>query len=253
MSKVLITIILIIVFVFAGLSSSKVFATIGPGEVCCNGSNLSFHCTFGTCSGDSPELDIGGDLTCGTLELDDDGKPKSGSKWGTCPEGDDDPKNTPSNGGVILEAPKECCKLNQDLTIDKETLIQLYGGKTVATCDVNNRCILGSKKTVGPPNSTCSLLNLANNANQLPDIQMDGWGVLCMLNSISAVTNWLFIILTIIVTLMVIFGAFNLLTSAGDPKKTELGKKTIMYAIIGLAIALIAKIIPSVVKFIVGV
>lgn len=41
-------------------------------------------------------------------------------------------------------------------------------------------------------------------------------------------------------TIMVLVGAFQLITSAGDPEKVSRGRKTIMYAAIGLVIALIA-------------
>jgi hypothetical protein len=40
--------------------------------------------------------------------------------------------------------------------------------------------------------------------------------------------------------IMVLVGAFQLITSAGDPEKVSQGKKTITYAAIGLAIALVA-------------
>jgi hypothetical protein len=41
-------------------------------------------------------------------------------------------------------------------------------------------------------------------------------------------------------TIMVLVGAFQLITSSGDPEKVSQGRKTIMYAAIGLAVALIA-------------
>ncbi len=78
-------------------------------------------------------------------------------------------------------------------------------------------------------------------------------GIVAMLNIITVVTNWFFYILTILVVFMVIYGGFSYITAAGDPEKAGKGKKILTYAIIGLAIALLAKIVPSVVKFIVGV
>jgi hypothetical protein len=54
-------------------------------------------------------------------------------------------------------------------------------------------------------------------------------------------------------TIMVLVGAFQLMTSAGDPEKVSQGKKTVMYAAIGLVIALIAGGIVSIIKsFITG-
>jgi len=79
------------------------------------------------------------------------------------------------------------------------------------------------------------------------------WGVCCMLNTIYVVTNWVFYIMTLVAVLMIVFGGFTYITAAGDPTKAGKGKSILTYAIIGLAIALIAKLVPSLVKFIIGV
>jgi hypothetical protein len=41
-------------------------------------------------------------------------------------------------------------------------------------------------------------------------------------------------------TIMVLVGAFQLITSSGDPEKVSQGRKTILYATVGLIVALIA-------------
>jgi Mn2+/Fe2+ NRAMP family transporter len=48
-----------------------------------------------------------------------------------------------------------------------------------------------------------------------------------------------------IAVIMVLVGAFQMMTSAGDPEKTTQGRKTIQYAAIGFAIALLASGITS--------
>jgi len=79
------------------------------------------------------------------------------------------------------------------------------------------------------------------------------WGVCCMLNTIYTVTNWVFYIMTLVAVLMIVVGGFTYITAAGDPAKAGKGKSILTYAIIGLAIALIAKLIPSLVRFVLGV
>ena len=54
-------------------------------------------------------------------------------------------------------------------------------------------------------------------------------------------------------TIMVLVGAFQLITSAGNPEKVSQGRKTILYAAIGLAIALVAGGIVSLIKSLIGV
>ena len=80
----------------------------------------------------------------------------------------------------------------------------------------------------------------------------DQWGMCCMLNSIYTVTNWIFYILLLIVVIMVIIGGFTYLTASGDPEKAGKGKTIITYSIIGMAIALLAKLIPSIVRALIG-
>ncbi|MDD5098679.1 MAG: hypothetical protein PHD31_03120 [Candidatus Pacebacteria bacterium] len=77
-------------------------------------------------------------------------------------------------------------------------------------------------------------------------------GICCLLNSVYTVTDWIFIFLMALSALMIIIGAFNYVTSAGDPGKTEKGRNYIMYAAIGIAVALFAKAIPAIVKMMIG-
>ncbi|MDO8524562.1 MAG: pilin [bacterium] len=78
-------------------------------------------------------------------------------------------------------------------------------------------------------------------------------GTCCLLNTIYTVTNWIFYIITLIAVLMIIYGGFVYITAAGDPAKATTAKSILTFAIIGLAIALLAKLIPSLVRFILGV
>lgn len=78
-------------------------------------------------------------------------------------------------------------------------------------------------------------------------------GMCCMLSSVNYVIDWIYFILLFIVIIFVILGAFNFVTSAGDTEKTTKGKNYILYAMIGLGIALLARAFPAVVQSIVGV
>ena len=63
-----------------------------------------------------------------------------------------------------------------------------------------------------------------------------------------AVSKWLFKIAIPIVTIMILYGAFQMLTAAGNPEQFSKGKRTILYAIIGLVVVLIASGIPDLIK-----
>ena len=69
---------------------------------------------------------------------------------------------------------------------------------------------------------------------------------------IDRATNWIFYLGLILAPLFILIGAFMFYTSGGDSKRTTGAKKVIIYASIGLAIALATKLIYAVVRFLIG-
>jgi len=78
-------------------------------------------------------------------------------------------------------------------------------------------------------------------------------GLCCLLNTIYTVTNWIFFLMMALAVILIVIGGVVYMTAGGDPEKAGKGKSIIVFAIIGLAIALVARFIPPVVKFIMGV
>jgi len=70
---------------------------------------------------------------------------------------------------------------------------------------------------------------------------------------LTGIFSWLWPISSAIAVLMIIIGAYLFVVSSGDPKKIILGKKIIIYALVGLAIVMMAKGIVELVKLILGV
>ena len=70
----------------------------------------------------------------------------------------------------------------------------------------------------------------------------------CMMDTVYTVTDWIFAGITALVVIFVLIGAFNLLTAAGTPEKVKTGRDYIIYASIGMLVALLAKAIPAIVK-----
>ena len=79
------------------------------------------------------------------------------------------------------------------------------------------------------------------------------WGMCCMLDALYTITDWVFVILIAIVVLFIVWGAFTLVTAAGAPDKVSSGRNYIIYALIGLAVALLARALPSIVEALLGV
>jgi len=78
-------------------------------------------------------------------------------------------------------------------------------------------------------------------------------GVCCLMDTVYTVTDWIFVGVVTIVIIFILWGAFNLLTAAGSPEKIKLGRDQIIYASIGMLVALLAKAIPYIVRSVLGV
>ncbi len=69
---------------------------------------------------------------------------------------------------------------------------------------------------------------------------------------IKNIINFIFYIALALSPLMVIIGAFYILTAAGDEKRITTGKNIILYTLIGLLIIFFAKGLISLIKQIIG-
>lgn len=68
-----------------------------------------------------------------------------------------------------------------------------------------------------------------------PPTGLDIWTV------IDRITNYLFGFLMVVAVILIIYAAFLFLTAAGDPEKVGRGRTTLIYAVVGIAVALLAK------------
>ena len=65
---------------------------------------------------------------------------------------------------------------------------------------------------------------------------------------VSAIGNWLYAIAFALVPVMILVGAFYILTAAGNPERVNTGRNIIMWTIIGLGIVIISTGIMSLMK-----
>jgi len=78
------------------------------------------------------------------------------------------------------------------------------------------------------------------------------WGLCCMVDAIYTATDWIFVIIMVVVGLLILWGALEIVTAAGAPEKVAAGRSKILYALIGLVVALLARAIPAVVEALLG-
>ena len=69
---------------------------------------------------------------------------------------------------------------------------------------------------------------------------------------VNNLINFVFYIALALTPLMIIFGAFFLLTAGEDPKRVETGRRIIIYTLIGFTIILLAKGLVALIRGIMG-
>jgi hypothetical protein len=78
-------------------------------------------------------------------------------------------------------------------------------------------------------------------------------GMCCLLNGIYNVTDWVFVILMAVSSLMIIWGAVLFTTSQGNTDSVTKARQLILFAAVGIAVALFSRAVPPAVKMIIGV
>ncbi|MFH1462388.1 MAG: pilin [bacterium] len=130
------------------------------------------------------------------------------------------------------DTPKECCVLRNAVTIEGDT------------CPEGS--VAGPSRDVVDSGGDCE-------GGAYCEASVKSWGMYCLLSTIYNITDWIFVVMVAIAGLMVIMGAFTLLTAAGSPEKVTSGRNFIMYAAIGLIVGFLARAVPSIVKLVAGI
>ncbi len=75
----------------------------------------------------------------------------------------------------------------------------------------------------------------------------------CLMSTIYTITDWIFFVLVALSAIMILLGAFSILTAGGNAEKVTAGRNYIMYAAIGLVVGLLARAIPALARLLIGV
>ena len=136
-------------------------------------------------------------------------------------------------GDVVMpreQQPNECCIIRHKMPAISPDTGRLQKGNIYGAR--GGTCVIGGKEQSFYP--------------------VTNWAAYCTIDAIYTVTDWAFWIMMIHAVLMFVIGGGAFVISAGDPERAARGKKIVVYGIIGLAIALLAKLIPAVAKFLIG-
>jgi len=102
----------------------------------------------------------------------------------------------------------------------------------------------GAKGIICPASGACPFENAVGVTNTC--------GTCCLMDTIYTITDWIFVIIVVIAVIMILLGAFNIITAGGSPDKVTSGRNYILWAAVGVVVAAIAKVVPIVARNIVG-
>lgn len=78
-----------------------------------------------------------------------------------------------------------------------------------------------------------------------------GWLTYDVIDTLDSITNYLFGFLLVIAAIFIIVAAFMFVTASGDPDKTKTARNFVLYALIGVLVAFLAKGLVMLVSYIV--
>ena len=73
------------------------------------------------------------------------------------------------------------------------------------------------------------------------------WGTICLLNTVNAVTDWAFFILISVAFVFILIAGFLWMTGRGEPDKMKQAANMIGAALVGIVIAILARVLPAVI------
>jgi len=126
-------------------------------------------------------------------------------------------------------------------------LIFAQGAPDSCTIRINPNSVLGTGATCPAAGQTADYgKDFGTAANPV------NGATCCLFSTILYATRWLSTFIGVVLVLLIIMGAFDIVTSGGDAEKIGKGRDYIIYALAGMAVALLAFGLPYIIKLIMG-
>ncbi|MDO8264782.1 MAG: hypothetical protein Q7T34_00235 [Candidatus Parcubacteria bacterium] len=113
-----------------------------------------------------------------------------------------------------------------------------------------NECCRIKGVIVGAKNGYCDIDRDGN--KDTIQVPTSDWGLDCTLNTIDNITNWAFTFLLAAATICILLAAFSFITAQGDPAKIILAKDFLLYSLVGVLVAVLARGLVQFVQKIIG-
>ena len=154
-----------------------------------------------------------------------------------------------------------CCRLTRNINLDDVTVCGPPVGQPLG-CDPDpdidpNCCqrldsyVFNEDQVVGEATEGITQCWLGN-VKQTINVPTPSWGMVCLLNSIYNVTDWVFRFALVLSVLVGLAAGFLFMTAGGDPRKLEQSKNILFWMIIGVVIAVLEKLVPSIIMSVIS-
>lgn len=84
-------------------------------------------------------------------------------------------------------------------------------------------------------------------ADKTTDLATSDWGTICIVNTVNSIVDWIFILLLVVSVGLIAVAGFMFMTAGADAEKQKTAGGMIRAAIIGIVIAILARVVPALV------
>lgn len=127
---------------------------------------------------------------------------------------------------VYAQGPKEECTLVRDVKLSSGLI-------------VDEDAVVSSDSFTGTVNG-----GGVATAVQISEIK-ESWGTICLVNTINTVVDWVFILLLVVSVALIAVAGFMWMTGGASPDMQKKATTMITAAVVGIVIAVLARIIPA--------
>ena len=93
---------------------------------------------------------------------------------------------------------------------------------------------------------TASMSDCSTTAAVGHKISYEDYAFCCLMDRIYMITDWIFIILIALAIIFVLYGGFLIIAAGGSEERVLKGRTFIMWALVGFAVAILARALPNI-------
>ena len=152
------------------------------------------------------------------------------------------------------EGIKESCTLSGNLDIEipfksnlYTSIVSIKEGSTISpqikSGGIANKGVDAKFKLL---TQTVNAYAVVNDVDAITAIE-NKWGLICLVNTINSATRWIFFVLISVSFVMILLAGFFWITSGTSSENQKKAGQMIAAALVGIAIALMSRVIPGIV------